>query len=72
MAWPAGCGGTPASDAERPEADTSRSPQAAMGAAERPVWATMATQATATMILRTHYGCYNDKDNVEGDKAARL
>ena len=28
---------TPASDAERPEADTSRSPQAAVGAAERPV-----------------------------------
>ena len=42
-AWPARSGGTPASDAERPETDTSRSPQAAMGAAERPVGATMET-----------------------------
>ena len=33
--WLAGCGETPASDAERPETDTARSPQAAMGAAER-------------------------------------
>ena len=41
--WLAGCGGTHASDAERPEADTSRRPQAAMEAAERPDGATMET-----------------------------